>query len=222
MFPPPPPPKKSGGNRVIFGEKLFFWSWKIGFLEKKINLKKFCFFAKTLFFKTKKKNIFSPKITWFPPLFDPFMRGGAKKIPIMRHNFFKTSWIVFFIHASNWKKTQTKKKGFFRPKTLFFKTKTSKKHLVVKIRVWGNKITFFFQKIFENFLCSKKFLFFYFFQKKIFENFLEKKKKLGKMFFWGGELFSLFSRGGSIIRQLRVKRWIKYLCCLLLLVIIFI
>ena len=51
--------------KIKCGEKNFFWSWKIEFLEKKIHIKINLFFPKTLFFTTKKK-IFVRKLHDFP------------------------------------------------------------------------------------------------------------------------------------------------------------
>ena len=81
---------------------------------------------------------------------------------------------------------------------------------------------FFFQEIFENFFLKQKktfFLkkispffftaefrkktFFLFFSKTIFRNFFGKKNNLEKQFVFGKN-FSSFSRGWSIIRELRV------------------
>ena len=64
-----------------------------------------------------------------------------------------------------------------------------------------NKAIVFFQKLFENFFSIKKNIFFIFF-KKIFENFW--KKNLEKKLFFGKKVFLVFTRGGSIIRELRV------------------
>ena len=75
-----PPPKKKWGNREIFGEKSYFLVVKNRVLGKKNLYKNKFVFPKTLFFTTKKKKKF-PKISRFPPLFDPFMGEGILQKP---------------------------------------------------------------------------------------------------------------------------------------------
>ena len=96
FLPPSINESKSGWNGEIFGKKMcFFWSWKIGFFDKKkLFLNKF-FLSKNPIFHDQKNDIFFPKISPFQRL---FLEGGKKNSPMFVNyfNFINISTRVFF------------------------------------------------------------------------------------------------------------------------------